>query len=141
MSDRYANLSYNAFIVIYRPTLVSLFLAENKSVLPCWTYDPYVSDRVEKVIKKVVSINKDGVIIWEKDIKEIHSIHLRNFSNKKIFQTKIDYFVNDEQNLKPNDIVGCNEHWFLMDMTNKFGFGILDLASYKTGIVIEIRDP
>ena len=136
MSDRYANLSYDSHIVIYKPTLVTLYQSDGKTVDQRWSYNPYSGDRTEKMIKKVVSINKNGVVIWEKNTKEHHSLHLRSYSKKMVFKTMLDYFTQDELKLKPNDIVGCTDEFFILDMTNKFGLGVLDIVSYKSGNLI-----
>ena len=75
---------------------------------------------------KVVTVNKKGVVIWEKDlVKGQHTIHLRSYNNQIVHKTDISYFT--KENLKPNDIIACNDHTIILDLTNKDGTGVLDV--------------
>ena len=74
---------------------------------------------------KVVTINKDGVIVWERDLMGQHTIHLRNYNNQIHYKADISYFVKEK--LKPNDIIACNDSTLILDLTNKHGTGVLDV--------------
>ncbi len=139
MSDRYANLTYNNYVIVYRTSLFSVYFAnlETNSIAERWTYSVYTGEYVEKTIMKVVKADERGVVVWEKDILGNHSLQLRNYSNRKIFKIDINYFAQDKDDpLKLNDVVGCTEKLFVMDLTNKFGLGVLDVVSYKSGNLI-----
>ena len=74
---------------------------------------------------KVVTINKHGVIVWERDLMGQHTIHLRNYNNQIHYKADISYFVKEK--LKPNDIIACNDSTLILDLTNKHGTGVLDV--------------
>ena len=46
---------------------------------------------------KVVTINKHGVIVWERDLMGQHTIHLRNYNNQIHYKADISYFVKVEK--------------------------------------------
>ena len=88
---------------------------------------------------KVVTLNKNGVVIWEKDlVKGQHTLHLRNYNNQIVHKTDISYFT--KENLKPNDIIACNDHTIILDLTNKDGTGVLDVVILDTDTTVQ-HDP
>ena len=81
---------------------------------------------VEKTIMKVVTVNKNGVLVWERDVMGQHSVHLRNYKNQVIYKKDISYFIKDR--LKLNDIIPYNNNTIILDFTNKHGTGVLDVV-------------
>lgn len=135
MSDRYANTCYDYYVIVYRSSLFSLYSAEKDPVVKCWSYTVYTGEYVEKMIMKVVKADKNGILFWERDIFGNHSLQKRDFRNKMIFKIDLDYFVQDDLQLKPNDIIDCSDSKFVIDFTNKHGSGVLDVVSYKNELL------
>ena len=95
---------------------------------------PYSGEYAEKIIVKVVMANQHGILHWEKDILQKSSINLRSYKNKSILKTPLDYIDNK---FKINDIIGCTKNLVIIDLSDKFGNGLLDLFNYRTGLQLK----
>ena len=78
--------------------------------------------------------NQHGILHWEKDILQKSSINLRSYKNKSILKTPLDYIDNK---FKINDIIGCTKNLVIIDLSDKFGNGLLDLFNYRTGLQLK----
>ena len=135
MSDRYANLTCDYYTVLYRNNRFTLYNVEHQ-VKPCWTYSVHAGEYAERVINKVVSIDLNkGILVWEKDILEKHSLHLRSMNNKLLFKTHL--LELDTRPQRINDIVHCGRNLVIIDLTDKFGNGLLDMYDYRLGRVLK----
>ena len=135
MSDRYANLTRDYYALLYRNNLFTLYNVE-KEVKTCWTYSVYAGEYAERVIMKVVCIDLEkGILVWEKDILEKHSLHLRSLKNKLLFKTNLEPLETRPQRV--NDIIQCGRNMVILDLTDKFGNGLLDMYDYRQGRVLK----
>ena len=92
-------------------------------------------------MKKVVFANDDGLLVWEKDASENHSIHFRNYKNQLEYTTDLKYLATtskDDFKLKLNDIIECDKELIIIDMTKTIdGTGVLDIVNYRSGTLIK----
>ena len=95
----------------------------------------------EVVIKKVVFANDSGLLVWEKDAKENHSVHFRNYKNELVYTTDLNYLATtskDNFQLKLNDIIECDKELIIIDMTKSTnGTGVLDIVNYRSGTLLK----
>lgn len=135
MSDRYANVIFDNYILMYRTSLFSLFKAHDKEVIKCWSYSGS-KEVAETAIVKIVQATQRGIVVWEKSLLDgCHKLQLRSYSNKKKVQIDVNYF--NKETFRLNDIVGCNEHIFVADLTQKDGTGVLDVVKYADGNLLK----
>ena len=66
MADRYANLHFEYFIILYRHSLYTLFNAEQSHLKSVWDYNVRSGEYAERIIVKVVVADKFGILHWEK---------------------------------------------------------------------------
>ena len=66
MADRYANLHFEYFVILYRHSLYTLFNAEQSHLKSVWDYNVRSGEYAERIIVKVVVADKFGILHWEK---------------------------------------------------------------------------
>ena len=113
----------------------------NPTFRKCWKYTPNIMKKDEVVIKKVVFANDSGLLVWEKDAQENHSIHFRNYKNELVYITDLKYLATtsrDDFKLKLNDIIECDKELIIIDMTKTMnGTGVLDIVNYRSGTLLK----
>ena len=113
----------------------------NPTFRKCWKYTPNIMKKDEVVIKKVVFANDCGLLVWEKDAQENHSIHFRNYKNELVYTTDLKYLATtskDDFKLKLNDIIECDKELIIIDMTKTMnGTGVLDIVNYRSGTLLK----
>ena len=113
----------------------------NPTFRKCWKYTPNIMKKDEVVIKKVVFANDSGLLVWEKDAQENHSIHFRNYKNELVYTTDLKYLATtsrDDFKLKLNDIIECDKELIIIDMTKTMnGTGVLDIVNYRSGTLLK----
>ena len=113
----------------------------NPTFRKCWKYTPNIMKKDEVVIKEVVFANDSGLLVWEKDAQENHSIHFRNYKNELVYTTDLKYLATtsrDDFKLKLNDIIECDKELIIIDMTKTMnGTGVLDIVNYRSGTLVK----
>lgn len=75
--------------------------------------------------------------MWEKDLVNLYTIHFLSYDNDPESNTPLEYLKNDELKLKPNDLIACEDSTFVLDLTSKYGTGVLDLVDSKKGCLLK----